>query len=198
MWNIWTADGTNDTLVNKVEEVVKAFENTPEGTNIVTALATKADKTDAITGLSVSGRTITYTKGDGSTGTITTQDTDTNTNTTYDLSAAKNKANGAVTLDLTAGGSGSGTDSVTIKGSGATSVTTDANGVITVTSSNTDTHYTKYLQIKGAGTEAVKFTQDSDKSLNFKAGNNVTVSAASGEIKFHLQTQTHGVEFKII
>lgn len=32
---------------------------------------------DAITGLSVNGRTITYTKGDGSTGTITTQDTDT-------------------------------------------------------------------------------------------------------------------------
>ncbi len=32
---------------------------------------------DAITGLSVNGRTITYTKGDGTTGTITTQDTDT-------------------------------------------------------------------------------------------------------------------------
>ena len=32
-----------------------------------------------ITGLSVNGRTITYTKGDGTTGTITTQDT----NTTY-------------------------------------------------------------------------------------------------------------------
>ena len=35
----------------------------------------------AITGLSVSGKTITYTKGDGSTGTITTQDT----NTTYSV-----------------------------------------------------------------------------------------------------------------
>ena len=34
-----------------------------------------------ITGLSVSGRTITYTKGDGTTGTITTQDT----NTTYGI-----------------------------------------------------------------------------------------------------------------
>lgn len=32
---------------------------------------------DAITGLSVSGKVVTYTKGDGSTGTITTQDTDT-------------------------------------------------------------------------------------------------------------------------
>ena len=47
---------------------------------------------------------------------------------------------------------------------------------------NTDTHYTKYLQIKGNGTEAIKYTQDSDKSLNLKPGNNVSISAASGEI----------------
>lgn len=38
-------------------------------------------KANAITGLSVSGTTVTYTKGDGTTGTITTQDTD----TTYNL-----------------------------------------------------------------------------------------------------------------
>lgn len=42
--------------------------------------------TTYIKGLSVNGRTITYTKGDGSTGTITTQDTNTDTNTTYTLS----------------------------------------------------------------------------------------------------------------
>lgn len=47
---------------------------------------------------------------------------------------------------------------------------------------NTDTHYTKYLQIKGNGTEAIRYTQDSDKSLNLKPGNNVSISAASGEI----------------
>lgn len=58
------------------------------------------------------------------------------TNTTYDLAATKSSNNGNVKLNLTAGGSGSGTDSVTIKGSGATTVTTDADGVITVTSSN--------------------------------------------------------------
>ena len=39
------------------------------------ASATYETKANAITGLSVSGKTITYTKGDGSTGTITTQDT---------------------------------------------------------------------------------------------------------------------------
>ena len=42
------------------------------GNNIVNTYATKAT---AITGLSASGKTITYTKGNGTTGTITTQDT---------------------------------------------------------------------------------------------------------------------------
>ena len=55
------------------------------GNNIANTYATKAS---AITGLSVSGKTITYTKGNGTTGTITTQDT----NTTY--SAATTSADG--------------------------------------------------------------------------------------------------------
>lgn len=45
-----------------------------------------------------------------------------------------------------------------------------------------NTHYTNYLQIKGNGTEAVKFTQNADKTLNFKPGANVSISAVSGEI----------------
>ena len=45
----------------------------------VTDLSGYVEKANAITGLSVSGKTITYTRGDGTTGTITTQDT----NTTY-------------------------------------------------------------------------------------------------------------------
>lgn len=45
-----------------------------------------------------------------------------------------------------------------------------------------DTHYTNYLQIKGNNTEAVNFTQNADKTLNFKPGTNVSISAASGEI----------------
>ena len=36
--------------------------------------------------------------------------------------------------------------------------------------------------MKGNGAEAVKFTQNADKSLNLKSGNNVSISAASGEI----------------
>ena len=57
---------------------------------------------------------------------------------------------------------------------------TESNGTFTFAA--TDTHYTNYLQIKGNGTEAVKFTQNADKALNLKPGNNVSISAASGEI----------------
>ena len=45
-----------------------------------------------------------------------------------------------------------------------------------------NTHYTNYLQIKGNNTEAVKFTQNANKTLNFKPGANVSISATSGEI----------------
>ena len=45
-----------------------------------------------------------------------------------------------------------------------------------------NTHYTNYLQIKGNNTEAVKFTQNANKTLNFKPGANVSISAVSGEI----------------
>lgn len=50
------------------------------------------------------------------------------------------------------------------------------------TDTNTDTHYINYLQIKGNDTEAVKFTQKENTSLNLKPGSNVSISATSGEI----------------
>ena len=48
MWNLWSADGTSDTLVNKVEEVLTAFNNFPESSNIVTLLAAKQDKVSTL------------------------------------------------------------------------------------------------------------------------------------------------------
>lgn len=58
-----------------------------------------------------------------------------------------------------------------------------ANGIPKwVDNPNSDTHYVNYLQIKGNGTEAVKFEQNANKTLNLKPGNNVSISAASGEI----------------
>ena len=44
MWNVWSSDGTTDTLVNKVEEVLSAFSSFREGDTIVGLLANKADK----------------------------------------------------------------------------------------------------------------------------------------------------------
>lgn len=55
---------------------------------------------------------------------------------------------------------------------------------------DTDTHYTNYLQIKGNGTEAIKFTQNADKSLNLKPGNNVSISAATNEITINATVPT--------
>ena len=63
--------------------------------NADTALGTRIDGT--IKDLSVSGRTITYTKGDGTTGTITTQDS----NTTYDAMSASELSTGTATTSRT-------------------------------------------------------------------------------------------------
>lgn len=48
MWNLWSADGTNDTLVNKIEEVLAAFSNFPESSNIVTLLSDKQNKVSTL------------------------------------------------------------------------------------------------------------------------------------------------------
>ena len=43
MWSVWTADGADNTLVDKVQEVLTVFNEYPEGTTIVNALAGKSD-----------------------------------------------------------------------------------------------------------------------------------------------------------
>ena len=97
--------------------------------------------TTYIKSLSINGKTITYTKGDGTTGTIITQDTDSHYTTGLKVCAsATGTANAAATngnvrinvLDNT-----TVRDSHIIKGTGATSVTSDASGVITISSTNT-------------------------------------------------------------
>ena len=103
-------------------------------------------------------------------------------------------ANGA---NLTVSSSGTATRGSTKV---LTNVAIDAAGHITggtwytlPDSDNIDTHYTNYLQIKGNGTEAVKFTQNTDKSLNLKPGNNVTISATSGEITISATDTTYSL-----
>lgn len=96
------------------------------------------------------------------------------TNTTYDLAATKSSSNGNVQLNLTAGGSDSGTDSVTIKGDGATTVTTDANGVVTI--SSTDTTYSSKTATSG-GTEVSLVTTGEKYIWNNKS--NLTIGTTS-------------------
>ena len=101
------------------------------GTNIQTFTANQSSNVTA--NITVPTKTSELTNDSG----FKTSDT----NTTYDLAASASSTNGNVKLNLTAGGSGSGTDSVTIKGSGATTVTTDANGVVTISSTDNNTTY---------------------------------------------------------
>lgn len=88
-----------------------------------------------VKGLSVSGKTITYTKGDGSTGTITTQDTTYNTATSRvpGLMSAADKSK----LDGIA--------------SGATK-TTDTNTTYTLTQNTNDGHKLTFTPSSGAST----------------------------------------------
>ena len=62
-----------------------------------------------------------------------------------------------------------------------------------VNNPNSDTHYINYLQIKGNGIEAVKFTQNADKTLNLKPGNNVSISAAANEITISATDTTYSL-----
>ncbi len=74
-------------------------------------------------------------------------------------------------------------------------VAVDKSGYLSVnvpwTDTDTNTHYTQYLQIKGNDIEAVKYTQNSDKSLNLKPGNHVQISAAAGEITISADDTTY-------
>ena len=91
----------------------------------------------------------------------------------------------------------------TIKGAGAPAATFDqssdatlniaagtgisvsaTSGTITIANTVANTHLKNFLDIQAAGTSVVKYTQDSDKTLKFVAGSNVTLTpnAANGTI----------------
>ena len=114
--------------------------------------------TTYIKSLSVSGTTVTYTKGDGTTGTITTQDTD--TNTTY--SAGTGLALSGTTINhsnsITAGtASGDATKTLTFGGTFTIpSITYNAQGHITAKSSTTMTMPATPTTITGNAGSATK------------------------------------------
>ena len=123
---------------------------------------------NAITNLSVSGKVITYTKGDGSTGTITTQDTDTQyTHPTTSgnkhipsggssgqilrWSADGTAAWGADNNTTYSAGTGISFSGTTINNSGVRSVATGSvNGTISVNTNGTSTD----VAVKGLGSAA--------------------------------------------
>ena len=130
--------------------------------------------TTYIKGLSVSGKTITYTKGDGTTGTITTQDTDTHytakniVGASATATANATSSNGSTYINLIENGAVRSTHKIT--GSGATTVTSDANGniVISSTDTNTNTTYTAGTGMALSGT-------------TFNHKNSVTAGTAQGD-----------------
>lgn len=78
----WFGENTNDGVVFKVDSNnniigIGIFTNGEADDFTKDMRLIKSSSDNAIVGLSVSGRTITYTKGNGTTGTITTQDNDT-------------------------------------------------------------------------------------------------------------------------
>lgn len=131
-------------------------------------------KSNAITGLSVSGTTITYTKGNGSTGTITTQDTNTDTKVTQ----ANSTAATAYPILLK---NGTGTNSTTS--------TTLFNSAITVTPSTGTITATNF-----SGT-ATKATQDGNGNV-IASTYSKAVTGSSLAVTWASDTSVAGYSYK--
>ena len=117
---------------------------------------------------------------------ITVTNSVSNTDTTYSVKAST--TTGGATLDLDAGGSGSGTDSVTFAGgTGITVSRTDAN-TITVASTVTDTNTTYSINaVDGTtGKKIIRLTAggsgSGDDDITLVAGTNVTLDRTGDEI----------------
>lgn len=144
-----------------------------------------------LSALSVSGKTITYTKGDGSTGTITTQDTWrgiqnnlTSTSTTDSLSAAQGKIlKGLVDGKLSLSG-GTMTGNISYKGSKATYE------MIKFIDNSSDT-YGNGIAIGGGGLTIIGGGESSDviKNAASSGGEERLVLANDGAIEFYTNCQ---------
>ena len=144
-----------------------------------------------LSALNVSGKTITYTKGDGTTGTITTQDTWrgiqnnlTSTSTTDSLSAAQGKIlKGLVDGKLSLSG-GTMTGNISYKGSKATYE------MIKFIDNSNDT-YGNGIAIGGGGLTIIGGGESSDviKSAASSGGEERLVLANDGAIEFYTNCQ---------
>ena len=178
-----------------------------------TDTATKATKDSAdqqisttyIKGLSVSGKTITYTKGDGTTNTITTQDTNTHYTTRLYAGASGTVANAAATNPyLKVTDDNTYRNQIQFKGGGATTVSSDANGVITISSTDTNTHaVTSVFGRTGAVTltksdvtTALGYTPPTtDTNTTYSAGTGLSLSGTTFSVKTGYTTS--GKNYKV-
>ncbi len=151
--------------------------------------------TTYIKGLSVNGRTVTYTRGDGTTGTITTQDTNTTyadaTTSTHGLMTAadKSKLNG-----IASNANNYTHPGYTAKASGLYKVTVDSTGHVSAVAAVTKSDITA-LGIPGSDTNTdTKVTQTAIKSSDYTNWRTVLWgSSNSGTEGFAPGTVTDGV-----
>ena len=122
-----------------------------------------------IKGLSVSGKTITYTKGDGTTGTITTQDT----NTTY--STGTTSASGLTKLYT---GTGTATDGTMTQAALKTALDGKANSSHTHTTINSNFTVTDQLfKYKGITPSAASLGVIGSSGYDYVQGCNISIGA---------------------
>lgn len=155
--SVFSSTSTNP-VQNRVVDNAIANLNTLVGDTAVSEQISAATD-NCITEMSVSGKVITYTKGNGSTGTITTQDTDTtyaNATTSADgLMSASDKSK----LD----GVAEGADAVNFSqsltsGTKVGTITINGTGTDLYAPTNTDTHYTAKNIIGSSPTDTANVT----------------------------------------
>ena len=146
---------SNTSRIGEVETGLQMLEQTVDANETaITGLQTDFDS--SITGLSVSGKVITYTKGDGTTGTITTQDTDTNTQVTQAYDAT---TNASIPLLFSA------TSGVTSTSSRGATTAKLNNKFYVNPSTGTMTAPTFSGTLSGNASSATKATQDGDGNV---------------------------------
>ena len=212
-----TSDSLGAITINSTNTTYSAASTTTAGlmsaadkiavNNLATTYETKAN---AITGVAVSGKTLTFTKGNGATVTLQTQDTDTNTHYTTKVIVGAN--NGTVNAATTNGNTNirvfddsTARATINIKGTGAAAVTSDSLGVIIINSTNTTysaaTTTTAGLMsaadkvaVNGLATtyetkaNAITGVSVSGKTLTFTKGNGSTVTLQTQDTDTHYTT----------
>jgi hypothetical protein len=165
VWNTsWVEIGVEEGVTN-VKTTNSTYINMTPTTNTAGNVTVTAS-------LSASGTpsASTFLNGDNVWATVTQEDT------TYDLTAT-GSTNGTVNVNLVAGGSGSGTDSIEINGSGTTTVTRSGS-IITISSADSKTGTVTGLT-QGAGIDITASASSPTVAVDYLTSNNVIAQAGA-------------------